>query len=142
LNEKKIYLIQRVVKYVGIEKAMALLSMTEDIEETGGMMIKNNARRRTPGGVYLQLLKADKDISKEILDKIFEGEMNAMNERKKRKKRFLEEQKDFKESKEIEPHNIPIDDEEANSGLENNPLSNPKISSDNVSDLEEGEIED
>ncbi|KFM72881.1 hypothetical protein X975_04281, partial [Stegodyphus mimosarum] len=82
LNEKKKYLIFRVVKMLGIEKAMKLLKMTEEIEDNGGMMIKNNARRRTPGGVYFQLIKNDKSIDKEVLNKIFEGEMSSFEAKK------------------------------------------------------------
>ncbi|XP_035226755.1 phosphorylated adapter RNA export protein-like [Stegodyphus dumicola] len=82
LNEKKKYLIFRVVKILGIEKAMKLLKMTEEIEDNGGMMIKNNTRRRTPGGVYFQLIKNDKSIDKEVLNKIFEGEMSSFEAKK------------------------------------------------------------
>ncbi|GFY48500.1 RNA_GG_bind domain-containing protein [Trichonephila inaurata madagascariensis] len=92
LCEPKKYLIYRVVKFAGIEKALELLKKTEDIEENGGMMIKNQQRRRTPGGVYFQLLKADKNIEKATIDKIFEGEISSydrkkiFDERKKNKK--------------------------------------------------------
>ncbi|GIY86232.1 phosphorylated adapter RNA export protein [Caerostris darwini] len=96
LNEQKQYLIYRVVKFIGIEKAMQLLRETEAIEENGGMKIKNLARRRTPGGVYFQLLKADKDIEKASIDKIFEGEMTSYD----RKKFFEEKRKQKKLRKE------------------------------------------
>lgn len=36
------------------------------MEECGGMLINNGKRRRTPGGVFLQLFKMRKDISDEI----------------------------------------------------------------------------
>ncbi|GFV77087.1 phosphorylated adapter RNA export protein [Trichonephila clavipes] len=92
LCEPKKYLIYRVVKFAGIEKALELLKMTEDIEENGGMMIKNKERRRTPGGVYFQLLKADKNIEKATVDKIFEGEISSYD----RKKVFDERKKNRK----------------------------------------------
>lgn len=92
LGEPKQYLIYRVVKYIGIEKAMELLKMTEDIEENGGLLIKNQQRRRTPGGVYFQLLKGDKHIEKATVDKIFEGEMSTYD----RKKMFEEKKKNRK----------------------------------------------
>ncbi|KAG8179744.1 hypothetical protein JTE90_025077 [Oedothorax gibbosus] len=104
LGEQKPYLIFRVVKEVGIEKAMELLRKTEEVEEKGGMMIKNNSRRRTPGGVYFQLLKSDPAVSKSVVDKVFEGEMNSFEakrlneERKKRKKHFAELKKAAKKA--------------------------------------------
>lgn len=91
LAEQKTYLIFRIVKYLGKNKALKLLSETETIEENGGLMVKNMQRRRTPGGVYLHLVRSDKSIDKEILDKIFEGELNSFEAKKKfqelRKKR-------------------------------------------------------
>jgi hypothetical protein len=38
-----------------------LFKETQKIEHVGGMMIKNGARRRTPGGVFLHLLRQLKD---------------------------------------------------------------------------------
>ena len=37
--------------------ALDLFQQTRKIEGGGGMMIKNGSRRRTPGGLYLQLLR-------------------------------------------------------------------------------------
>ncbi|XP_054716895.1 phosphorylated adapter RNA export protein-like [Uloborus diversus] len=86
LGEKKNYLIcqlfhslllpwpDRVVKVIGNERALNLLKMTEDIEESGGMMIKNQKRRRKLAGVYFHLLKNDKDVTQEMHDTIFEEE--------------------------------------------------------------------
>ncbi|XP_015905179.1 phosphorylated adapter RNA export protein isoform X2 [Parasteatoda tepidariorum] len=103
LGEPKKYLIFRVVKYIGIEKAMKFLKMTEDIEESGGLMIKNQGRRRTPGGVYLFLLRSDDSIGKDIKDKIFEGELNSYERKKKfddkRKKKSQKHKRNKKKSK-------------------------------------------
>ena len=41
--------------------ALELFAKTQAVEMDGGMMIKNGARRRTPGGVYLHLLRGLKD---------------------------------------------------------------------------------
>ncbi len=41
--------------------ALELFAKTQAVEKDGGMMIKNGARRRTPGGVYLHLLRGLKD---------------------------------------------------------------------------------
>jgi hypothetical protein len=49
--------IERSVAYLGIEVAQALRQEVEQIEASGGMMTADGSRRRTPGGVYLLLLK-------------------------------------------------------------------------------------
>jgi len=72
LREPKLDLIARTVKTVGKKKALELLAMTEDIEECGGMMTVDGSRRRTPGGVFLLLLRNDFYTRKEDLDIIFE----------------------------------------------------------------------
>ena len=45
------------VELVGRDVALDLFQQTRKIEGGGGMMIKNGSRRRTPGGLYLQLLR-------------------------------------------------------------------------------------
>ena len=46
-----------IVEIVGVDVALDLFNKTKDIESKGGMMIKNGERRRTPGGVFMQLLR-------------------------------------------------------------------------------------
>ncbi|XP_076443902.1 uncharacterized protein LOC143282197 [Babylonia areolata] len=86
LQENKVHLIKRVVSVIGRTKALSLLAETEKVEAGGGMLIMNGSRRRTPGGVYLTLLKMDKGVSKEKLDEIFEEENKWTLELRKRKK--------------------------------------------------------
>ena len=50
-------LITGVIELVGRDVALDLFQQTRKIEGGGGMMIKNGSRRRTPGGLYLQLLR-------------------------------------------------------------------------------------
>jgi hypothetical protein len=57
LCEPKVGLIVGVVELLGVDMAKELFSQTRDAELKGGMMIKNGERRRTPGGVFLQLLR-------------------------------------------------------------------------------------
>ena len=45
------------MEIVGVDVALDLFNKTKDIESKGGMMIKNGERRRTPGGVFMQLLR-------------------------------------------------------------------------------------
>ncbi len=49
--------IERSVAVLGIEEAQALRREVEALEAQGGVMTADGARRRTPGGVYLFILK-------------------------------------------------------------------------------------
>ncbi len=49
--------IERSVAYLGVEAALALRQEVEQIEAGGGMPTADGSRRRTPGGIYLLLLK-------------------------------------------------------------------------------------
>lgn len=98
LNEPKKHLMRRVVETVGTDKAVCLLGMTEDIQESGGLMTNDGRRRRTAGGIFLMLLKSDKDISKTKINRIFADENKVLlmkkkqqdKLRRKRKMRFLQ----------------------------------------------------
>lgn len=65
--------IERSVAELGIEAAQALYQEVAAIEAGGGMATADGARRRTPGGVYLFLLKqrmteaGKKDVLKRII---------------------------------------------------------------------------
>ncbi|CAH1797096.1 unnamed protein product [Owenia fusiformis] len=88
LDEKNEELFTNIMNCVGSKKALELLYLTEDVEESGGMMIMNGQRRRTPGGVYIQLLKSDKSVTKEMLDEIFACEKIQDRKRAQRRKQF------------------------------------------------------
>lgn len=49
--------IRRTVDVLGAETALALLGETQQIEAQGGQLTKNQRRRRTPGGVFLKLVR-------------------------------------------------------------------------------------
>jgi hypothetical protein len=63
------------VAALGIEQAQALKAEVDVIEAAGGMPTADGSRRRTPGGIYLLLLKqrmneaGQKDQLKQILGK-------------------------------------------------------------------------
>nr|XP_038026382.1 phosphorylated adapter RNA export protein-like [Anas platyrhynchos] len=65
LCEPKKDLIARVVKIIGKRKAIELLMETAEVEQNGGLFIVNGTRRRTPGGVYLNLLKNTPSVKEE-----------------------------------------------------------------------------
>jgi CspA family cold shock protein len=49
--------LERVVRYLGAEHALALAQETLDIEAGGGMMLRDGSRRHTPGGVFFRLVR-------------------------------------------------------------------------------------
>uniref|UniRef100_A0A1A7Z1F3 Phosphorylated adapter RNA export protein n=1 Tax=Iconisemion striatum TaxID=60296 RepID=A0A1A7Z1F3_9TELE len=83
LQEPKKDLMERVVRVIGTKKAIELLGETATLEESGGMYTMDGSRRRTPGGVFLNLLKNTPSVSKSQIRKIF----------------FEEHQKDYKSKK-------------------------------------------
>lgn len=72
LEEEKSDLVIRVVSLIGKEASLKLFKITQKIEREGGMLTMNKFRRRTPGGIFLFLLKTsdkiDEDLKKEIFD--------------------------------------------------------------------------
>ncbi|GMT31243.1 hypothetical protein PFISCL1PPCAC_22540, partial [Pristionchus fissidentatus] len=73
LGERVSDTVVRIVEAVGATKALALLDDTKKAEQAGGVKVNNGSRRRTPGGVYIMLFKADADIEPAIKEKIFEA---------------------------------------------------------------------
>jgi PHAX RNA-binding domain len=57
LQEPKVPLLRQVLRTVGPDRCAALLADTLACEASGGMLTKDGTRRRTPGGVFLQLVK-------------------------------------------------------------------------------------
>lgn len=49
--------VERSVAVLGVESAQALRREVEAIEAQGGMLTADGSRRRTPGGIYMFLLK-------------------------------------------------------------------------------------
>lgn len=89
LQEPKVDLIQRVVHVVGKKKAIELLGETATLEENGGVYTMDGSRRRTPGGVYLNLLKNTPSITKAQIRKIFfdEQQKDCKNKKSAQKRR-------------------------------------------------------
>ncbi|KAI4882665.1 hypothetical protein NFI96_014653, partial [Prochilodus magdalenae] len=88
LMEPKKELIERVVKVIGPKKAIELLAETATIEQSGGLYTVDGSRRRTPGGVYLNLLKNTPSISHDQIKEIFcEENQKEVSSKKAAKKR-------------------------------------------------------
>src|SRR3954447_10947442 len=71
LEEPLLWLVENVFKMLGQERAADLLQKTLEIEAAGGILTAQGDRRRTPGGVYLKLLK--EQITLEEQELIFIG---------------------------------------------------------------------
>lgn len=61
--------VMRVVRVLGVDRAQALYEQTIAVEGTGGMLLPDGSRRRTPGGVFFRL--ARDSASKDERGKIF-----------------------------------------------------------------------
>ncbi|XP_067114462.1 phosphorylated adapter RNA export protein [Osmerus mordax] len=83
LQEPKRELIERVVSVIGKKKAIELLGETATLEENGGVYTMDGSRRRTPGGVYLNLLKNTPSILSEQIKEIFFDENQKEQKSKK-----------------------------------------------------------
>ena len=56
-EERPLWQLRMVVKCLGSDKALELLTETEQIEQQGGMLVPDGSRRRTPGGVFFALAR-------------------------------------------------------------------------------------
>ncbi|PAA90307.1 hypothetical protein BOX15_Mlig023822g1, partial [Macrostomum lignano] len=84
LHEPKRHILDRVVAHLGPAKAIELYRRTQDIESAGGLRVANGNRRRTPGGVYMQLIKSEDSVTPDMLRQIFDGEQSSAKDRRKR----------------------------------------------------------
>ncbi len=72
----------RVVGRLGVDRARAFLTRTQKIDASGGLMLPDGSRRRTPGGVFFHLVRADDTLSREDRVSIFPPQFGR-NGRKK-----------------------------------------------------------
>lgn len=123
LYEEKEDLILKILETVGKEKCFELFNKTQEIEADGGMLILNQSRRRTPGGVFLYMTRMDEFITKEQRDAIF-GEADKKN---KDQRKLQRKKKNLKLKLEIAQAraNLLIKHEEKYSQNLNKHLANP-----------------
>jgi hypothetical protein len=57
LQEPNVPLLQQVLRVLGADRTAALLAETLQREAAGGMLTRDGTRRRTPGGVFFQLVR-------------------------------------------------------------------------------------
>lgn len=71
LHEPNRRLLRKIVLVVGLERAQAFLAQTLAIEAAGGQLTRDGTRRKTPGGVFISLARAqavDKAERRRLLD--------------------------------------------------------------------------
>ncbi|KAI8128657.1 hypothetical protein FF38_10804 [Lucilia cuprina] len=93
LHEEKDDLLVRVVEVLGTELPLKIYKETQRIEAEGGMTIKNGQRRRTPGGVFLFLLKHNDALTAEDQKAIFSEDRINANKKHKDMKAIMRERK-------------------------------------------------
>ncbi|XP_013104903.2 phosphorylated adapter RNA export protein [Stomoxys calcitrans] len=93
LHEGKDDLLVRIVEVLGTEIPLKVFKETQRIEADGGMTIKNGQRRRTPGGVFLFLIKHNDTISAEDQKAIFSEDRFKANKKNKDIKTIMRERK-------------------------------------------------
>ncbi|XP_050101135.1 phosphorylated adapter RNA export protein isoform X1 [Anopheles aquasalis] len=77
LCEQHTDLMVRVVEVLGREIPLKMFKETQKIEADGGMLVMKGWRRRTPGGVFLFLLKHCDDVDAELKKQIFTEDKKA-----------------------------------------------------------------
>ncbi len=72
----------RVVGRLGADRARAFLTRTQEIEAAGGLLLPDGSRRRTTGGVFFHLVRADDTLSREDRLYIFPSQFGRNGHRK------------------------------------------------------------
>jgi PHAX RNA-binding domain len=73
LEEENVELMIKTVAVIGKEASLNFFKKTQHMELKGGMMTMNNFRRRTPGGLFLFLIKTANNIDESLKSEIFES---------------------------------------------------------------------
>uniref|UniRef100_G3MLL6 Phosphorylated adapter RNA export protein n=1 Tax=Amblyomma maculatum TaxID=34609 RepID=G3MLL6_AMBMU len=140
LGEPKVDIIERVVNVLGVTESRKLLNMTEDIESTGGLLIRNKTRRRTPGGVFFYLVKVNTSRYEAKLifqEDHFEREQHRREYKKERSRRIREKHANRAAAA------VPLDIEPPEEEPASSPSGDAKVAAMVADeDLEDGEIVD
>jgi len=74
--------VDRVVGRLGTDRSRAFLARTQEIKAAGGLPLPDGSRRRTPGGVFFHLVRADATLSPEDRTDIFPPEFGRFGRTK------------------------------------------------------------
>lgn len=120
LEEEKCDLILKVVSVIGKEASLNLYKITQRIEREGGMLTMMKNRRRTPGGIFLFLLKTSDKIDEDTKKEVF-------NNDKKVADKGIADRKMSGEQLSRDPPNSPASPEFLENGLTDPNLVSQKI---------------
>jgi hypothetical protein len=83
-ERKPIAQIQVIIEKCGIEFAQAMLAETLAVEAQGGMMLPDQSRRRTTGGIFFHLCrrKMPNEIARAIFSSYYSGRYNSKGKKK------------------------------------------------------------
>ncbi|KAF7280148.1 phosphorylated adaptor for RNA export isoform X2 [Rhynchophorus ferrugineus] len=87
LCEEREDLIIKVLNTIGKRRTIEIFDETKQIESNGGMLIMNQTRRRTPGGVFLFLVRHNSELTAEERKNIFNEDRQKYNKAVKDKKK-------------------------------------------------------
>jgi hypothetical protein len=73
--------IRQIVAALGEMESLAVLARTERVEQAGGILVANGTRRRTPGGVFFQLVR--KELTRKLRGLIFPGDRARAEKRRR-----------------------------------------------------------
>uniref|UniRef100_A0A914LVX5 Phosphorylated adapter RNA export protein n=1 Tax=Meloidogyne incognita TaxID=6306 RepID=A0A914LVX5_MELIC len=107
LGEKEPVLIRKAVELAGKQVSVEIFKKCQDVEKQGGMLTKKEDRRRTPGGVFMQLFSEREDIKEEQKKELFTLGNKLMKEKRKE---FKKRAKEIRKNKNAEAtNNLPQD---------------------------------
>nr|CAD2189880.1 unnamed protein product [Meloidogyne enterolobii] len=107
LGEKEPVLIRKAVELAGKQVSVEIFKKCQDVEKQGGMLTKKEDRRRTPGGVFMQLFSEREDIKEEQKKELFTLGNKLMKEKRKE---FKKKAKEIRKNKNAEAtNNLPQD---------------------------------
>lgn len=105
LEEEKSDLIIRVVSVIGKEASLNLYKITQKIEREGGMLTMNKFRRRTPGGIFLFLLKSSDKIDEQLKKEVFTDDSKSAG------KSIADRKMSSEQTEAKDPPNSPVNSE-------------------------------
>jgi len=101
LHETKMNLIGHVVRVIGVSLSLEVFEETKKLMQKGGLKTDSGDRKRSPGGLFLYILKNRGYASDAQMKEIFKVENEKIKENKKRRAREQKIRKRrFDESKE------------------------------------------
>jgi phosphorylated adapter RNA export protein len=133
LEEENVDLILKTVSVIGRKLCTNLFQITQRIERDGGMMTMNKLRRRTPGGIFLFLLKTSDKIDEDSKNEVFHSGKANKSEKSIADRKLSSEQTESKD-----PPNSPANPEFIET---NGKITDPDLVSQKILNFSKPELE-